>query len=604
MVEKLIKGRVIKIAYLLTVFVYLVGCSKAPKENKIQVVKETSDAKDIVKIDKKIITEGINPFYSLEGLNVKENRNQIPLTLSKDKKYVYYMRPSIAKPKADEYTVIKGEDLRKVDIIKEQVETGSAKQVASYVPFVSSVKWSREGSGVAFLGGDTLTIYNDVENKLIQSFKGAGGGITSFGWSYDCKKIYTEGENLINTGIYYLDSKKYINSYETKETLFYKGNLDDQSLYATERTGDDNYNTVIVDKDNKIIGRFDSSGRFRDAYKTSFIQIGKNNFGLEYYADINGDAAGKVLSKDYINDVKFIYGGGIAYITPNTDPEENNFYLYIVDKNGNELKKLLVSGSTIMVLPDGKAGYIGGSEIERVDLINYTVERHSKEGETKDKEGILKTLRGAMDVIYKYEINKTKDMDRASKYFINSSNPEQWAYTDVTNMFKEDVELISKSSDYSINLMLKALSLSSGRATASISGTVINSVGSGMGIGNIIELIKKDERWYVTGLSTFPSSKQHSEVKSKVEALIKQAQQGNTFNGQLRGKEVQIGQIQFWKMSEPHLAENIEYANYCKVYLKVKEDGKEVLYKLVLDKNNQGEWKGSVLSKDNLSKLF
>lgn len=595
-------GKGLILVGLLILSICMFGCTKVPKENEVQVVKENSAAKDIEKIDKQINTEGINPF-SREGVNIKEGRSQIPLTISEDKQYVFYMKPSSAKVK-EGFTIIKGETACRMDIIKINTETADTKLIASNVPFVSSAKWNNEGSMVAFLGGNTLTVYNDVDNKLVQSLLMDGDGITSFGWSPDGKKIYTEGQNLINNGIYYVDSKKYVHSYETKENLSFKGVLDEQYFYGTERIGDDSYNTVVIGKDNKIIWRTNSTGRYRDSYKKAFVEIGKNNFELTYFPDINEQNNSKLISKEYINDVKFIYNGGIAYITPNDDPEENNFYLHIINEKGEEVRKLQVSGSSIMVNPDGKAGYVGGIQIERVDFVKGTVEGDKQVLGSQDRENIIRTLRGAMDVVYRYEISQKKDAERVNKYFIDSHNPEQWALTDVNNIFNENTKLAPLASDYSISLKLNNLSIDKERASASISVSARNSLGAGLGMNNAVELVKREGKWYVTGLSTFPASKQYSEIKGKVEALIKQAQQGKLFNGELKDKEIQIGQIQFWQLSEPHLADNIDFANYCKVYLSVKENGTEVLYKLILDRKNQSYWKEGQLSKERLGLLF
>ena len=598
------KNKTILIISCLLVSISIAACSKSPKQNQVYVVKEEGEKKDVSKIAGRLNTEGISAFYSFEGLNVKENREQIPLTLSADKKYVYYMKPSIAKVPKEAFTVIKGDATSRVDIMKVDMETGDVKNIVSYVPFVSSVKWNKEKNMVAFLGGNTLTVYNDKENTLIESFQADGDGISSFGWSPDGKKIYTEGQSLINNGIYYVDSKKFVWSYEIKENLYFKGTLDEQYYYGTERTGDNSYNTSIVDKDGKVVSGVTSSGRFRDSYKKAFIQIGKNNFELNYYPDINDLDNAKLLSKDYISDAKFIFNGGLVYITPNDNPEENNYYLHVVNEKGEEIKKLQVSGSSIFILADGKTGYVGGSNIERVDLINNSVEGPSMEAGNNERESILRTIRGAMDVIYKYEMTQEKDINRVNKYFIDSHNPEQWAYTDVMNIYNENSRIALKAEDYTVVLKLKSLGVNKNAATADINILARNSSGTGMSTNSVIELIKKDNNWYVAGLSTFPNSKQYMELKTKVEAVVKQAQEGKLFNGMLKDKEIQIGQIQFWQLSEPHLADNIDNANYCKIYLKVKEENKEVLYKLIFDRKKQNYWKESTLSKENLSKLF
>jgi hypothetical protein len=44
-------------------------------------------------------------------------------------------------------------------------------------------------------------------------------------------------------------------------------------------------------------------------------------------------------------------------------------------------------------------------------------------------------------------------------------------------------------------------------------------------------------------------------------------------------------------------------ADYCKVYLKVKNNGKQEIWKMVLDKKNQSYWYPTKLSRENLSSL-
>jgi hypothetical protein len=57
-------------------------------------------------------------------------------------------------------------------------------------------------------------------------------------------------------------------------------------------------------------------------------------------------------------------------------------------------------------------------------------------------------------------------------------------------------------------------------------------------------------------------------------------------------------------MSDPHLAADIEYANHCKVYLKVKENNKELIYKMLLTKTDENKWVLDVITKDRLSSLY
>ena len=123
-------------------------------------------------------------------------------------------------------------------------------------------------------------------------------------------------------------------------------------------------------------------------------------------------------------------------------------------------------------------------------------------------------------------------------------------------------------------------------------------------MGHALELIKRDGKWFVTGLSTFPNSNEYKKVSGMLQSIIKDIKSGKLFEGKLKGKEITPGQIQFWQLSEPHLADEAGYANYCKVYLHVAESEGSKIYKLVLDKKNYKNWTPKILDSERLSGLF
>jgi hypothetical protein len=90
-------------------------------------------------------------------------------------------------------------------------------------------------------------------------------------------------------------------------------------------------------------------------------------------------------------------------------------------------------------------------------------------------------------------------------------------------------------------------------------------------------------------------------MKTRVEKIAKDANEGKLFEGKFKGKDVKIAQIQFWQMSEPTLSSNVDYANYCKVYLRVIENGKEIIYKMVLSKDRS--WAPAMPESEGLSWL-
>lgn len=588
----------------------LISCKDVGiKDNKVYEVNESSKSKDIKKISEIINTEGIDSFKDnaqVINSNITSSKN-ILLTISKDEKYSYVMRS--VKQAKNSQRFIKGEYTEKVNLMKIDNITKEIKTIASEIPFISTVKWNNDKTLVAFCGGERLCIYDTKVNKLVLSDELKNEPITYFGFSPDGRKIYTEHPNLINGSIIYIDSNKIVHSYEQSDGLYYKGILDSNYYYATKTDTNGIASTIIIDKKESVVKDL-SVGRFRDCYRKALLQTGKENFGLFYIKDINEEDDFKNITDEFVLDAKFIAQGKFIYTTENKDVEKNSFYLHLVNENGEEEKKIEISSGVISLLPNGETAYVGGYKQEVINLKTFLIEK-SINDETGEEENVFKTLRGAMDVLYKYEINSIKDFEGVKKYFLDTKNPDQWAYFDVNTILKESQRGSLSGGNYKISLYLDNFKLydNDTKATAKVNVLAQNSFGSGLGMDNSLELIKVDNRWYITGFSTFPNSKEHKIVKSKVESLINLIKSGNltlknNVHSELEGKNIELGQIQFWQMSDPHLAANIEYSNHCKVYLKVKVNNSELIYKMLLSKADENKWMLDTITKDRLSSLY
>ncbi|MBZ4686397.1 MAG: hypothetical protein JG764_30 [Clostridiales bacterium] len=608
---------IVLILFLLVV----AGCNQQViKDNQIYVVEKESNESNGEKLNDQLNTEGRIPFQEYEGYDALEDdeSGRVLLTLSPDGKSMYFMEPLQEKKKIQ---IIKGDPKEEVRLFKVNTKTREQKTIIEGIPFVSLVKWNKEGSIVAFCGGGRLTIYDTQKNKLILEDRLKDDPVLYFSWSpRDENKLYTEQPNLANGSIYYIDSQKKVEAYETKERIYFKGKLDTDYYYGTkwyvvsERQNksegkSDGINTVIVDKQANVV-KVLAEGSFRDSYKKSLVQVGEGGFGLYYIADINTPEKIKTLTKEYVFDVKFVDDGKIAYIVENEDIEKNSFWLYIVDKRGKELEKLEVSGSSIALLPNGKKGYIGGPRWEKIDFEKNQIEANLVNNtrvfeEEPEKEEIFKTIRGAMDTIYKYELVGERDFSAAKKYFIDTNSPAQWAYFDVITKFNETSFRKNSNKIYRLTIELKSYKLheKGERASVKIRVGAENFSGGSLTMDYALELIKLEENWYVTGLSTFPYSQLREELQQRVEKYLQDAQNGQIFQGILKDKVVEIGQIQFWRSSMPHLSPDVESANFCKVYLIVKTDGKEEIYKMVLDKKNPNYWEVTKLSQKDLNHL-
>lgn len=603
------------ITLFLILSLFLFGCVKKEiKDDQVYLIQEDkAKIVDAHSNGEKLNIEGSIPF---QGFEIESNEGRVLLTVSFDGKQMFFMEPM---KNNKNLTVLKGQPDELVKIIKVRQESQEENIIAENIPFISLVQWDRTGKVVAFGGGHKLTIYDTVKDKLLLKDTLKNEQICYFFWSpKDQNKIYSENPSLSNGSIYYINSQKKVEAYETKEQVYFKGKLNNDYYFATKwfvpsekgtniKGKSDGIRTIIVDKKGntvKILGE----GRFRDSYKKSLLQVGDSGFGLFYTPDVNKPENIKTLTGEYVFDAKFVDDGKIAFIVENKDLEENLFLLYLVDKNGKEIKKIQVSGGSIALLPDGKTGYIGGPQWEKVSFSDNEIEESlfpENEKADSQQEQIFKTLRKAINILYRFELTGEKDWSGAKKYFINTNSPDQWAYFDISTKFNDSKTGNKSNKPYIIQMESKALEINPEVERASALVHVNASTGSGgdLSMEHALELVKKGKEWYVTGFSTFPNSQMRDDLEEIINKYVADGQKGKIFSGELEGKEVEIGQIQFWTSSFPHLSPDLESANYCKVYLKVNNEGKQEILKMILDRKNQNYWKPSKLSRDNLSDM-
>lgn len=594
-----------RIIFFLFLLFILTGCTQQEiKEGQVYVVQDDNYSEE--QQSDMLNIEGRIPFQKYVNQNFAEleDENRILLTISPDGKDLYLME----KMETDEFSkVIMGETGESVRIIREDSITKEQKILIENIPFVSKVLWNTEGNKVAFGGEGRLTVYDVSNGSAMMKEQLMQDTITSFFWSpIDENKLYSEEPDLANGSIYYLASQKKVEAYETREETYYKGKLDSNYYYGTKWDlvrGE--IKTVILDKQGKVMKAL-TAGRFRDAYQKSLVVVGERGFGLHYIRDINSPEKPITLTKEYVYDVKFIADGNIVYTTMAEDIESNLFYLHIVSNNGNELKKFKVLGGSIAVAPDGTWGYISGPEWRRVDFVQNKLEKDSLivDEKTGELQEIYATIRGGMITLYNFELKGEDSWNGIKKYFKNTNLPQQWAYFDMERIFQEKTNR-SPRGDYAMKIDLKSYHIhdAGDRASVTVGVNIKNPYGRDVDMDYPLELVKSAGNWYITGFSTFPHAIEGQEIQKIIEDIVDKIQTGKIFSGKLENSDISIGQIQFWLSAIPHLAPSVESANAVKVFLQVNQQGREEIYKLVLEKVNRNEWQPTKLTKENLSTL-
>jgi hypothetical protein len=583
--------------------ILLSACSAQVKNNHIYVTQKNDESHVLVNSYPALSTDGINPFSQIKRISEIESiDNNMIIAVSRDENIAFSIERLWDKATA---RAIKGEPKERVRLKKIDIKNKSAQVISENMPFISMVRWNRDESMIAFGGEGKIFVYDLMKDELLIPQLVKDKEINFFGWSPDGKKLFLEDILLANDSIWYVESGRIANSYETKETVFYKGNLDDHHYYGTKNIQTSQgiiTKTIAVDDNGEIVKDF-PQGRFREAYGKSILLLNEKKEGLFLIADINKPKDRKLITKEYVYDCKFIADGRVAYTIKNSDIEKNEYILCIANKDGNTLMQLPVSGCYIAMQPDGKYGFIGGENLEKVNFTSVVVERTESIRVDNDSEQqeLLKTVRGAVDTYYKFSKGLDKDNSMAEKYFSYANNPEQWAYFDIINVWnKKGIEQLTTNENSFDIYMVDCKKYSDGgvrSASVKLRCIIKDYDNRSKEEYLALELIKKEGKWDVVGFSTFPHSDEFNKIKLMTEGVVKNIKEGNLFDGNLKDKDIEIGQIQFWNKDKANLASDISDSDSIKVYLKTKEGAKNIIYSLVINKNDKNSWEPVLLKK-------
>lgn len=602
-----------KVAILFACLLLSSCSSPAIKDNEIVVVKGSYKVQSSINaVSNKLNVDGINPFVSINYEKIPEKYNDCAvITVSPDGSYAFLAEKSDAKN--DNTTMLIGQKLPQINLIRVNLETTEATVLCQNISFINEAKWNSKGTVVGFCGGEDIKIYDNEKSRFLYENETSNDSVTYFGWSPEGDKIFTEHPNIINGNIYYLGLNKVVYAYESRENIYYRGVLNEEYYYATSKVASESlaYSMVIVNKSGNVVYKGES-GRFRDSFENQMVYIGPYGVGLYYYPDVNDMEVKQLLSNRFVYDVKFVYGGNIAYIDSNSDVDKNNYILHIVNRDGKEFYSTEVSGSVFALSPDGAYGWIGGASWEKMDF--RTNSRISSlpvqaNGYSYEDRSVFSTIRSATGIWQKIDNLRNVKQSEIQEFFIDTNEPNQSAKLDMEIKYKEIKDsVIQADMQLYTELFLKSYKryTSNGyeRAQAYIYGKYINAAGIETPIDQCMELIKEDGKWYVTGFSTFPMERTTNDVRTIVEAYVKQIKEGILLEEMLKDAEIEIGQLQFWSSDGDKLATDIATSGYCKAYLTATQYGVSKLYKLVLKKDAEGKWSVTRLTDNYISSLF
>jgi len=493
-----------------------------------------------------------------------------------------------------------------------------SKQIAADLPFITRARWSADGRYLALNGNEELYVYDRQTEKitLINEVVNTPS-VTHFGFGPG-NIIYTEHENLPNDVIYDPLKDEGNPAYKIDgQPLYYKEDLG-AGLYAATvvkdgtKTSVEEVYTVITDTSGKIISRV-APGRYRDRHGMSILNVGAEHFGL-YYVGNYMQPQPRPIYSGYVYQTAFSPAGEVFYTRSGTS--DKGYLLCRYEPKTKKTWEQPVSGPYFVISPEGQLIYGGGWQSEQINPQSLQIKAQTQVSIPENRD-VIQALYGAVATYIKYYCYPGTDADKRqqelARWYVNTDKPVmQSAFFDITEELtaRGDYKVAYYEDDgYLWSGSIKLIEVKADRASVVARLGARTASGSGWGYEAAYELIKTEAGWRVTGLSTFPTSSERKRVEATVKKFIAKAQQGDAiaFGNQdstrvyqeIKQKPLQMGQIQFWRMSEPHKSPTIESSNHAKVYLYA--GGKT--YKLMLEKKKYG-WQITGLSGRNLSYLW
>jgi len=316
--------------------------------------------------------------------------------------------------------------------------------------------------------------------------------------------------------------------------------------------------------------------------------------------------------------------GEILYSTMNSDLNSNYRYI-LVKVNPNTMVKTSVrlDSPTFYMSPAEDKLYLISSYRENnieINTGNLMLNQNSIIYDNEDMYQIKSTLLKMFQLDYSLSDTYEKYENKAKEIYINTYEPvPQEALENKLVDFKRfnmPIPTIQREDHIPPTIFFNQINIVDNRASINIGLYYINS----------IEMIKEGDKWYITGFSTHPSSKEVADITSIVKKHMNDIKNKNTDEavkywtdkedsdykaGQRKVVEnlindadmltFEIGEIELWSLSDPHRAESPDRSTLAKVKVLINDGNSTVKYKLVLSRQYKQQFEIDSWNTDPLS---
>jgi len=304
----------------------------------------------------------------------------------------------------------------------------------------------------------------------------------------------------------------------------------------------------------------------------------------------------------------------------------NSIYRYLLVKiNPNTMIKTTVKldSPTFYMSPAEDKLYLISSYRENnieIDTRNLKLSQNSIIYDDEDMYQIKTTLLKMFQLDYSLSDTYEKYENKAKDIYMNTYEPiPQEALENKLIDFKRfnmPIPTIQREDHIPPTIFFNRINIVGNRASINLGLYYINS----------IEMVKQGDKWYITGFSTHPSSKEITDVTSIVKKHLNDIKNKNTdeavkywsdkedsdyktdqrkvVENLIKDADIltfEIGEIELWSLSDPHRAESPDRATLAKVKVLINDGNKTVKYKLVLSRQYKQQYEIDSWNTDPLS---
>lgn len=608
------------ILIFLVIIALLSGCTV--KQGQLVVIENESPGE--IRQDKSIYEHlseesRVFPIDKYKEAISKIEAGMIPLAVSPDYSMVVAFQPTgNTAPDITNRRVVIGNMVQEINLYICATENGESKSLGKFLS-IKDFHFDETGNSLAFIDGNSnIYIYSNITGqlqKLVTAEK--RDAYNSLSWSKDSKSL------MINSRMEFdIASREFISIAVESYTPFIRSKFMDNSYIVQMKNNEYNDMIALYDFSTKEFTSI-ANGIYTDSDNSYLL------YTKDYMSGLNAVSL-KTLESKSINNGPIYCSyiikstGDIIYSTINNNLDSSYRYL-LVKVNPNTMTEISISldSPTFYMSPAEDKLYVVSShssnsiEIDPKDLRIHRIENMK---EDMDLYGIKTTLLKMFQLDYNFNETYEKYETIAKEIYINTYDPlPQEALENKLIDFKRynmPIPTHQREDHIPPTIYFDQLNITDQKASMNLGLYYINSV----------EMFKQDGNWYITGFSTHSASgeiasvtsivKKHlNNIKNKrIDESVKYwtakedteylAAQRKIVEELIDGADeltFEVGEIEFWSLSDPHRAESADRSTYAKVKILIDDGNKITKYKLILSRQYKQQFEIDSWNADPLS---